>query len=289
MPIIEPAIRPPSEANSFLLQITTGCSSNTCTFCGAYPIKKFQIKNLDEINSDIEIAARKTPLMRKVFLMDGDALAISNEKLLPILKKLRSSFPKLTRISSYANGYNLTKRTHEELIELKQNKLSLIYMGLESGSQAVLDNVNKKSSSTQMVEAVQKAKIANIKSSVIVLLGLGGKKLSSQHIKGTIQALGQMQPDTLSFLTLMLVPGTTLHQQAKEGSFNPLSQEEFLWESYEILRGLNLNRTIFRSNHASNYVPLEGRLPKDKNQLLQHLQESLQGQRPTRPEFMRGL
>ncbi|MDD5218836.1 MAG: radical SAM protein, partial [Candidatus Omnitrophica bacterium] len=154
--IIEPIIRPPAEADSFLLQVTTGCSSNTCTFCGAYPGKPFRIKPLEEVFRDIEDGAAWFPGTRRVFLLDGDALAVRNEKLLPVLDKLVQSFPKLSRISSYANGYNLTQRSDEELKELYDRRLRLLYIGLESGSQAVLDRCRKRARAREMVEAVRR-------------------------------------------------------------------------------------------------------------------------------------
>lgn len=155
MPIIEPVIRPPSESQSFLLQVTTGCSANTCDFCAAYLEKSFKAKVFLEIKNDIKAGSREFPDCRRVFLMDGDALALNNRRLLPILDELNKSFPKLTRISSYANGYNITWRKKEELDELKSRKLSLIYMGLESGSQKILDYHNKRSKAKEMVDAVR--------------------------------------------------------------------------------------------------------------------------------------
>jgi radical SAM superfamily enzyme YgiQ (UPF0313 family) len=289
MPIIEPAIRPPSEANSFLLQVTTGCSANTCTFCGAYKGKPFTMKKMQEVVADIEEEKRFNPDTRKVFLMDGNALVIANEKLIPILKKLNELFPKLTRISSYANGDDVTRRSIAELQALSNLKLKLIYIGLESGSQTILDQCNKKPTVEQMIQAVRLAESAGIKSSVMVLLGLGGKKLSPLHVKETITALNKMQPRFLSFLSLMLIPGTEMYFQEQQGHFQELDARELLKEAHDILAGLELTQTIFRSNHASNYLPLGGRLPQDKPMLLSQLQAALQGKIRLRPEFFRGL
>jgi radical SAM superfamily enzyme YgiQ (UPF0313 family) len=289
MPIIEPVIRPPSEAESFLLQVTLGCSADTCSFCGAYKLKPFRVKDRKEITADINFYARRRPETRRVFLMDGDALVLANNKLVPILEELESAFPRLTRISSYANGSNITRRDGHELAELFRHKLSLIYMGLESGSQGVLDRCGKSSSVEEMVGAVNKAAGAGIKSSVIVLLGLGGKKHSEEHVKGTIAALNRMQPRYLSFLTVMVIPGTPLAEEVRRGEFEELDPAELLQESYDIIKGLELDKTVFRSNHASNYLPLEGTFPKDKTALLHIMESAIGGGIRLRPEILRGL
>jgi len=289
MSIIEPIIRPPAEADSFLLQITLGCSADSCTFCGAYKCKKFRVKDPKEITQDIISFARKYPETRRVFLMDGDALVLSNNKLVPILEELNNAFPRLTRISSYANGSNITRKNKDELIELYNNKLSLIYMGLESGSQRILDKCKKSSTAREMIDAVNKAAQANTKSSVIVLLGLGGKENSKEHVKATIEALNSMQPRYLSFLSLMVIPGTPLAEEVRKGEFTELSPEELLKESYDIIKGLELHKTIFRSNHASNHLPLAGTLPKDKAGLLNALESGIKGRIMLKPEILRGL
>ncbi|HNV87027.1 MAG TPA: radical SAM protein [Candidatus Omnitrophota bacterium] len=289
MPIVEPAIRPPSEAESFLLQVTAGCSSNDCTFCGAYFGKPFRVKPVDEIERDIRDGRRLYPETRRVFLMDGDALALNNRKLLPILESLNQSFPHLSRISSYANGYNITGRSLSELEALCAQKLSLIYMGLESGSQEVLDRCRKKATAEEMIEAVRRSAQAGIKSSVIVLLGLGGRKGSEMHVRETIKALNRMQPRYLSFLSVMLIPGTPLWGEAQRGAFQELNTNELLREMRDMIAGLELEKTIFRSNHASNYLPLEGRFPQDKGKLLAMLDSALSGKISLRSEWMRGL
>jgi radical SAM superfamily enzyme YgiQ (UPF0313 family) len=289
MAIIEPAIRPPAEAESVLLQVTLGCSANSCSFCGAYKSKPFSIKDPKEISADINKYVLRYKDARRVFLMDGDALVLGNNKLIPILEELNRAFPRLARVSSYANGSNITGRSAEELKKLYEYKLSLIYMGLESGAQEILDRCGKSSSVEQMVEAVNKAALAGIKSSVIVLLGLGGRKYSVEHIQGTIAALNRMQPRYLSFLSLMLIPGTALAREAARGEFEELNPGELLREAYEIIRGLELKKTIFRSDHASNYLALEGALPKDKKMLLDRLKSALDGEIGLRPEMLRGL
>lgn len=289
MPIIQPVIRPPSEAESVLIQVTTGCSANTCTFCGAYTAKSFRIKDFSEISDDIVRAAAQYPDARRIFLMDGDALVLSNQKLIPILKALVNAFPHVTRIASYANGYNIAIRTKSELDELYQNSFKLIYIGLESGSQKILDLCQKRSKVSEMIHAVHCAHSSMIKASVIVLLGLGGRELSSVHVQETIRALNEMQPRYLSFLSLMLIPGTPLYEERTNGLFRELSAQELLQEMYDIIAGLDLKKTIFRTDHASNYLPLEGRFPVDKNRLLDEIADALHGKSDLRHEFLRGL
>ncbi len=289
MGIIEPIIRPPAEAGSFLLQVTVGCSANQCKFCGAYRTKDFGVQNLGEIVSDIRGYSSRYPCTRRVFLLDGDALSLNNNRLLPVLKVLNDSFPELTRISSYANGYNISKRSDAELKELYESRLRLIYLGLESGSQELLNYHNKVSTRNEMIEAVQRASRFQIKSSVMVLLGLGGRKFSRKHAVGTIEALNEMQPRYLSFLSLMVIPGTPLAKEVDAGEFEELNPMELLSEMYEIIKGLELKKTIFRSDHASNYLPLDGVFPKDKDRLLSVLKSAMGGGVGLRPEHFRGL
>lgn len=289
MPLVEPVIRPPSEAESFLLQVTTGCSSNSCTFCGAYMGKPFRIKDRGEIESDIEEWSRLAPETRRVFLLDGDALAAGRDLLVPILEKVNWAFPRLGRVASYANGDNITALSDSDLRELAGLKLRLLTIGLESGAQEVLDRCRKRASAAEMTTAVRRADAAGIRSSVIVLLGLGGRKSRDRHVAETIAVLNRMQPRNLSFLTLMLVPGTLLHRQAERGEFTLPRRDEMLREAGDIIKGLELRATTFRSDHASNYLPLEGRFPKDKEALLGNLRSALEGERPLRPEFRRRL
>ena len=221
--------------------------------------------------------------------MDGDALVLKNDQLSPILERLAQVFPKLSRIASYANGYNITARSDAELEDLYAHKLSLIYIGLESGNPEILNRCKKRSSVEEMIEAVNRAARAGIKSSVIVLLGLGGRKYSKEHVRDTITALNRMQPRYLSFLSLMLIPGTPLYEEAQKNTFKELTADELLREARDIIQDLELKKTIFRSNHASNYLALEGRFPQDKERLLDALEAALSGEAGLRPEFLRGL
>ncbi|MBD3380193.1 MAG: radical SAM protein [Candidatus Omnitrophica bacterium] len=289
MTIAGPVIRPPSEAGSFLLQVTLGCSANQCSFCGAYTGKTFGIKPREEVLEDIRKQKEEDAGVRRVFLLDGDALAVRNNGLIPVLRELDKAFPALTRVASYANGFNITLRSREELKELRENKLSLIYIGLESGSQKVLNACGKRSGVDEMVEAVGKAEEAGIKSSVMVLLGLGGERLAEEHVQETVKALNRMQPRYLSFLSLMFVPGTPLFEEAARGEFKRLGPVALLEQARDILAGLDMKRTVFRTDHASNYISLEGRLPKDKERLLRELEAGIKGDTDLRAEWARGL
>jgi len=289
MPIIEPVIRPPSEANSFLLQITTGCSANSCSFCPSYHGKKFGIKDQNEIFSDIDEFSNYYPDTSKVFLMDGDALVLSFEKLKPVLEYLNKKFPRLNRISSYANDYNILSKSDDDLKNFYDYRLRLIYMGLESGSQKILSQCCKKSTVEGMIKAVLKAKEFKIKSSVIVLLGLGGIELTVEHIEETAKVLNIMQPDYLSFLSLIIIKGTEIYKKVINKEFHELNKLEILNEMHEIIKRLELNKTVFFSNHASNFLPLTGRFPYDKEELLQIISDALLGKVELRDDFYRGL
>jgi len=289
VPVIEPAIRPPAEAGSFLLQVTTGCSAHGCTFCGAYAGKPFRSKPAGEVDADIAEERRARPGTRRVFLMDGDALALSNARLVPVLDRLLEAFPLLTRVSSYACGDQLAQRSGEELSALRDRELSLVYLGLESGSRDILERRRKRATVEEMVEGVRRADAAGIRSSVIVLLGLGGKERSAEHVRETVRALNRMQPRHLSFLSLMLIPGTPLWEEARRGRFVELDSAGLLREARDILAGLDLRRTVFRSDHASNHLFLEGRLPADRDKLVRALDLARAGGLPTRPDSSRGL
>ncbi|MCM8813459.1 MAG: radical SAM protein [Candidatus Omnitrophica bacterium] len=289
MPIIGSVIRPPAEADSFLLQVTVGCSAAQCAFCAAYADKSFCVKPADEINADIRNQAARHPYTRRIFLLDGDALVLPNRQIIPILQSLRASFPTLSRISSYANAFHLCRRTERELSELAAENLKLVYVGLESGAQSVLDRVRKRATVAESVEGVRRAAACGIKSSVMVLLGLGGREASDEHVRETIDALNRMQPRYLSLLSLMLIEGTPLFQAAGQGFFTPLSDREMLRETRALLAGLELEGTVFTCNHASNFLPLAGRLPRDRERLLSEIDAARAGRIALRPEWLRGL
>ena len=284
-------IRPPSEAKSYILQVTYGCSHNRCTFCGTYLDKAFRPRDVDEVLEDIALAAKMRPQTRRVFLADGDALVLPASRLINILEALSIALPQLERVGIYANAQNILRKTSEELKTLREKGLGIVYIGLESGSDEILARIEKGATSAQMIEAAQKAKEAGIMVSAIAILGLGEEKLSSHHAAETGRVVSAMNPDFFSMLTLMLVPGTKLHAQWESGEFQLLSPEEMLAELHQVIENLNgLSHCVFRTNHASNYLPLRGTLPQDKGRIIAMLDAALsRGRDALRPEGWRGL
>jgi len=284
-------IRPPSEAYSYILQVTYGCSHNRCTFCGTYLDKPFQPRQIDEILEDIQLAGRTIPDTRRVFLADGDALALSARRLAQILAALQAAFPNLERVGAYANAKNLLGKRDAELGILVQQGLGIVYLGLESGSDEILSRIDKGANASEMIAAVGKAKQAGLLVSIIGILGIGGPELSERHAEQTGHVVSQMDPDYFSMLTLMLVPGTKLHQQWQSGEFRLLKPEEMLAELRQVIKHTHdLTQCVFRTNHASNYLPLKGTLHQDKERLLETLDAALaQGKEALRPEAWRGL
>jgi radical SAM superfamily enzyme YgiQ (UPF0313 family) len=284
-------IRPPSEANSYILQVTFGCSHNRCTFCGTYQGKPFGVRPLDEVLEDIDAARQVMPRTRRVFLADGDALVLSTRRLLPILEALGNAFPNLERVGLYANARDLLRKSEEELRLLHQKGLGIVYLGLESGSNRVLQAVRKGATAGEMVEAVHKAKRSGLTTSVIAILGLAGPQMSEEHARETGRVVSVMDPHYLALLTLMLVPGTELHRQWQAGEFELMDAEGMLGELHTILLNLEgLHECVFRTNHASNYLPLAGTLPQDKERLLAAVDWGLrQGKSALRPEGWRAL
>ncbi|MBI5779846.1 MAG: radical SAM protein [Planctomycetes bacterium] len=282
-------IRPPSEADSYLLQITFGCSHNKCTFCGTYPDKKFRVRPLDQILEDIALARRHIPHTRRVFLCDGDAMLLPNKRLLKILEALNMAFPDLQRVGIYANARDILKKTETELSELSRRKLTIGYLGLESGNDEILKKVMKGATAKDMIDAVRKAQANGIKMSVIGLIGLGGREMSREHAIDTAKAVNLMNPRYFSLLTLMLVPGTPLDADYEQGRFFLPEAEDMVREIRLVVDNMDSPQTIFRANHASNYAPLAGTFNKDKKRLLQEIDDYLSGKYGFRPEFLRGL
>jgi radical SAM superfamily enzyme YgiQ (UPF0313 family) len=276
-------IRPPSEADSYILQVTYGCSHNRCTFCGTYWDKPFRARPIKEVLEDIALAQERIPGTRRVFLADGNGLVLSTEQLATILDALVSGFPLLRRVGIYASARDILGKTDADLAMLQQRKL-------ESGSDEVLRRVHKGITAAQMVEAVHRLKRTGIRASVIALLGLGGAELSLQHAEETGRVASAMDPEYLSMLTLMLVPGTELHQQWRSGTFQLPQPAGLLRELGQVVAHLDVSRCIFRTNHASNYLPLAGTLSRDKARLLATIDDALtRGRSALRPEAWRAL
>ncbi len=282
-------IRPPSEADSYILQVTYGCSHNACTFCPTYKGTRFQARPLEEVREDIAAAGRLMPLTRRVFLADGNALCLPAGRLARILSWLRDAFPRLERAGIYANGRDINEKTRDELRQLAALGLGIVYLGLESGDDEVLRRVRKADGSEEMVQAVVKARECGLRTSVIVLLGLAGKEGSLRHARLSAEAVSRMKPDYLSALTLMVVPGTPLYAQQEKGDFTLPDQRELLQELREFIRCCRVEGCVFRTNHASNYLPLKGILSRDRERLLRCIDEGIQRPQVLRPEYMRGL
>ena len=285
-------IRPPSEADSYILQATFGCSHNGCTFCGTYPDKPFGLRPINEVLEDISAAGKRFPDMPRVFIADGNALVLPASQLVTILDALGEAFVRLRRVGVYASARDILEKSDDELAVLCEKKLQIVYLGLESGSDEVLRRVNKRDSAADMIEAVCKAKRAGMRVSVIALLGLGGVELSAQHAAETGRVVSAMDPQYLSMLTLMLVPGTPLYRQAKDGDFRLPEPDGLLTELREVIRNTDdrLSRCVFRTNHASNYLPLAGVLSRDKASLLATIDDAQnRGPDALRPEGWRAL
>lgn len=266
----QPLYRPPAEANSIIIQATLGCSFNKCTFCTMYESKEFVERPLEEVFLDIDNMATSYNDANKMFLADGDALAIKTNQLVKILDYAYSKFPKLRRVSVYASAFNLHDKSLDELKLLKEKGLSLIYYGIESGSFEVLKKIQKPISNEKMCDGLAKAYDAGIKTSVTVILGVAGKKYSKLHIEETAKILNQIKITYLSTLQLMLESHTKKRFIKNfDGEFELLTTKEMLEEQKYFLELLNpINKVIFRSNHASNSLALAGTLPKDKNRLI---------------------
>lgn len=268
--------RPPSEAHSLIVQATVGCSHNKCQFCTLYKDKKFRIRPVTDILADLEWAARQYgPSIEKIFLADGDALIMKTADLLAIFAESRRLFTGLKRIGIYGSPQSILRKSVEELTTLREAGLGIIYLGIESGSDTVLSRMNKGVTAEAMTAAGRQVKASGISLSAMVILGLGGKELSLEHARESAKVCTAIQPEYLSLLTLMIESSSPLIEQIRTGAFAELSPEEALLELRELVAGLELDKTVLRSNHASNYVSINGRLPKDKDKILSDIDSCL--------------
>jgi radical SAM superfamily enzyme YgiQ (UPF0313 family) len=282
-------IRPPSEANSILLQVTVGCSRNKCTFCGTYRGERFKIKSDDIIMSDIAFAAENCRRQRRVFLCDGDALIIPQKRLLGILDQIKKQLPWVTRVGAYANAKSLSMKKMDELVALRQSGLGILYMGLETGDDVTLKAINKGALSATMIEMGRKAKRAGFKLSVTVLLGIAGRQRSQIHARETGRVLSAIDPDYIGALSLMLIPDTPLFKDNEAGKFPLLEPGEMLAELRALFAHTHLTKGLFHANHASNYLPIKARLPKDRNTVLALIDKAMAGEVRLKPEWLRAL
>ncbi len=287
----EPLFRPPSEADSLILQVTFGCSWNKCSFCEMYTSKTFRAKEEEEILREINAVAKLRPDIRKVFLADGNPMVLSTKRLLKILAAIKLAFPKVRSVSTYSLPSNLISKSVEELKELKEAGLKLVYVGIESGDDEVLNMINKGETFAGTAEGLLKAKAAGIKLSVIVLNGVGGLTFTSQHAVNSARVLNLIQPEFASVLVLSFPFGIDRYKQKFRAQYIPMNIPELLKEMEEFIVHLELQSTIFRSNHASNYIVLSGILPRDKSLFLEKLQSAVNNPKTAglRAEWQRGL
>lgn len=280
--------RPPSEAYSLIIQVTYGCSHNRCAFCDMYDDKHFAMRPMEEIREDFEQARRVYRRVERVFLADGDALMRKTDDLVQILGLIYGLFPECQRVTCYASPTSLQIKSEEELRLLREKGLKMVYMGLESGCDAVLERMDKGHTAAQIIAAGQKARRSGLQLSVTAISGLGSRELWREHAVETAQAFNAMNPEYIGLLTLMVEPGTPLEKWVREGSFYVLKPVEVMQEMELFLQHIDSPGSVFRMNHASNYLTLKGTLNQDRERLLQQVRQGLAG-RGLKDEFLRGL
>jgi len=287
----EPLFRPPSEAHSLILQLTLGCAWNKCAFCEMYSSKQFSVRKEEDVFADIDSMSAYTNQYRKVFLADGNAMVLSFDKLSRILDHLNNTFPRLTRISAYAIPKDIEAKTDEELQILAKKGLKLLYVGIESGDDELLGRINKGENFESTSRALQRARKAGIKLSVMILNGLGGKNYSQQHAIKSAKVVNEIQPEFLSTLVLSYPYGKEHFMKKFDGEFIPLNTIELIAEMKIFIENLELTQSIFRSDHASNYLVLRGNFPRDKQEMLNRIDGVLNdpANAQLRPEWLRGL
>ncbi|MBE9547450.1 MAG: radical SAM protein [Proteobacteria bacterium] len=283
-------IRPPSEAASLILQVTVGCSHNKCTFCSVYKEKRFRIKKIDEIEEDI-MEASNYGFIERVFLCDGDALIIPQGRLVEILKSIKNNIKGVKRVGIYANAKSILRKTPDDLIELRELGLKIIYLGVETGSKELLKKIKKGAGYQQMVEAGRKVKEAGITLSVTVLLGIGGRDESVKHAMDTARILTDIDPDYVGALTVMLQFGTPLYEEHMSGEFVLPDTFGFLEELGLITANSDFTNCFFTSNHASNYLPIKARMPHEKDKTVKTIYDVIKSGDPgiLKPEYLRGF
>lgn len=280
--------RPPSEARSLIIQLTIGCARNTCTFCTMYKEKNFRIRKLEDVVKDLKESRNTYSYVRRIFLADGDALIVKTPDLLYILSEIRRLFPECERVTSYGAPADVLLKTPEELLQLRKAGLEMVYIGAESGDNEVLKNIRKGVTAEETVEACLKLKKAGIKVSMMLISGMGSRVRSKEHALASAKITSLIKPEYVSFLTLRVYPGTPLYDQVKNGEFQRMSPMELLDELKLFLKNVDSEGSVFRSNHASNYVDLGGDLNRDIPRMLAQIEEA-QADHDFKPDFMRGL
>lgn len=285
-----PIYRPPSEAESLILQVAIGCRHNKCTFCGSYRDRAFKIRPMAEIREDLAEARSMGPISR-VFLADGDALCIPQPRLIEILDSVREFIPSVERIGIYASAHDILHKSLEDLRALKEGRLGIVYLGVETGDPEVLARIEKGATYDQIVQAGHRVKEAGIVLSVTVLLGIGGVEGSERHAKGTARILTDLDPDYVGALSVILVPGTPLHEDHVRGRFSVPDPFGLIEELRIMVAESSFSHCVFRSNHASNYLPVRATLPRDREKILAAIEGVLRSRdkRQLRPEFLRAL
>ena len=269
--------RPPSEARSLIVQATIGCSHNGCTFCHMYKDKNFRVRPTEEILEDLERGREKFRKVHvdRIFIADGDALAIKNTELEKILEFIKDRFPECQRVGIYGSPKAILSKSNEELRRLKDLGLGIVYLGVESGSEKILKNINKGVSRDEMIQAGKRIVDVGIKLSITLISGIGGEELSEEHAIESAKLINQVQPDYVGLLTLIIEEEAPLYKDLESGKFKLLSPKDILLETRKMVENIELDRCIFRSNHASNYVSLRGTLPQDKDLILKQIDEGL--------------
>lgn len=271
----EPLFRPPCEANSLIVQVTLGCPHNRCVFCGMYKMKRYRVREPEEVKADLRRARLLYSYVPSIFLADGNTVAMNSEKLADIISYARDLFPEAERVSSYGGARFLKGKPQEALRRLREAGLDIIYLGLESGDDAILKRMDKGVDSAGMIEAARRVKGAGIDLSVYILLGLGGEDLWRQHAENTARVLNAMQPHYIRPRTLALLPGIPLYEEAREGRFREASGETIMRELQVILGMLEVEDAWFLSDHISNYLPIYGHLPEDRDKMLASVEMAL--------------
>ena len=282
--------RPPSEAYSLLVQVTIGCSHNKCTFCNMYKEKQFRVRKQEEVLEDLAWAREHYRRVERIFLCDGDALCLANRKLLVILDYIRQHFPECERVTTYGRATDVLRKTDEELRELREHGIEMVYLGAESGSQKVLEKINKGETREELIEGVQRLEAAGIKTSVTFISGLAGPDDWEEHAVETGRMIAEMNASYVSLLTLMLQPPSPLLEDYRQGRFKLLTPEEVLAETCLMLQYAKPSKScVFRSNHASNYVSLRGNLPEDNDSMIAALKRCMEDRGLLKDERFRML
>jgi radical SAM superfamily enzyme YgiQ (UPF0313 family) len=270
--------RPPSEAHSLIVQCTLGCSHNRCAFCIMYKEKQFSINPIEQVLGDLAEARRYYPRIERIFLADGDALILPMDYLLRVLDYIRDSFPECERVSAYASAKAIMRKTDEELRTLREHGLQMVYVGLETGLEPLLKKYDKGVTVEEIIEHSLRAKAAGMTLSVTAINGMGGREQSEEHALATAAALSRIKADYVAMLTLRVYSGTPLHDWIERGELTMLGPKELAAENRVILQHIDSDGSIFRSNHASNYLPLKGTLNRDRDALIEQIDRALAGE-----------